>query len=477
MIRLFALVSLLAATAGAQTPPPDSLAARWGRAIEADDAGAVDALLAWGVTPEVPGDPPIYLAARQGRTALVRRLLGAGADPDTRSVIRGETTPLHAAVYQSHIETAAVLLNAGADPLYRSRIGFAAFDWALERGDLATMSWLVDHLRASASGDEAGSYALVLAVFADAADELDAHLDAGADPRASNAVRYPPLTLAARLDRPDMVRRLIEAGADPNSGRVELDEASPLHQAARGGSLEPARLLLAAGADPNKLNARGFTALHLAALYDRPAVAAALLAAGTDPAVRSVDALPEIGEYTAFDFAVEQGRLAVADTLLAWAARHAADAGPDRLAQAALRGDLDGASLSDPDAPSTPGATPLALAARFGHVGAVRELLAAGASPGRRSVDRYQATPLMQAVAGGHAEVVDVLLASGAKVDARDRYGRTALAWAAASGRGALAERLLAAGADRTVRGLGRQTAADVARTRGDTSLATLLDE
>ncbi|WP_420454304.1 ankyrin repeat domain-containing protein [Rubrivirga sp.] len=338
------------------------------------------------------------------------------------------------------------------------------------------MSWLVGHLRSESAGAEADSYALVLAVFADDADALARRLAAGADPNASNAVRYPPLTLAARLDRAHVVRRLLDAGADPNSGRVELDEASPLHQAARGGSLGPARLLLDAGADPNKLNARGFTPLHLAALYDRPAVAAALLAVGTDPAVRSVDAIPEIGEYTAFDFAVERGRPVVADTLLAWAARHAPDPAADRLAQAALRGRLGGLALGDPDAPSTPGATPLALAARFGHADAVGRLLAAGADPDRRSVDRYHATPLMQAVAGGHGEAVDLLLAAGAEVDARDRYGRTALAWAAASGSRAMAERLLAAGADRAVRGLGRLTAADVARARGDTGLAALLD-
>ncbi|WP_420454303.1 ankyrin repeat domain-containing protein [Rubrivirga sp.] len=123
MTRPLALACLLAATAAAQAPPPDSLAARWGRAVAADDAGAVEVLLAWGVAPEMPGDPPIYRAARQGRTAIVRRLLGAGADPDTPSVARGETTPLHAAIYQAHTETAAVLLDAGADPLRSAAAG------------------------------------------------------------------------------------------------------------------------------------------------------------------------------------------------------------------------------------------------------------------------------------------------------------------------------------------------------------------
>ena len=412
--RLVLLVGFAAVAAHAQPsrPSPDSLGAQWARAIAAEDEQAIDALLVWGPTPDVPGDPPLYLAARQGRTALVRRLLAAGADPDTQSRMRGGATPLHAALYHARTDAAEVLLAAGASLTYRSAIGFAAFDWALEKGDVPSMQRVLEALAADAAPAEAASYALVRAVLDGDASAMRDLLASGADPDLSNAARYGPLAIAARLDQAPLVRLLLDAGANPDIGDVARDEASPLHQSARGGSLEPARLLLAAGADPNKLNARGFTALHLAALYDRAALAAALLDAGTDPAVRSVDPDPSIGEYTAFDFAVEQGRLVVADTLLA----KSAPATPaDRLARAALTGDTARLKAmlqagADPDRPSTPGVLPLALAARFGHLEAVQILLADGADPNGRGVDRYGMTALMHAARSDAREVLAVLI-------------------------------------------------------------------
>ena len=481
-MRTTVLALLLAPAALAQAPPPDTLAARWARAVEAADAPAVEALLAWGPAPEMPGDPPLYLAARSGRTAFVARLLEAGADPETASALRG-TRALDAAVFYGHADVARRLLEAGADPLRRGPIGFAALDWALEAERPAMIALVLDVLADGAEGAEASTYALARAVTDRDAGAVGRLLAAGAAPDGRNGARYAPVALAARFGAAGILDALLEAGADPDAGDVGLDEASPLHQAARGGSAEAAARLLDAGADPNKLNARGFTALHLAALYGRPAVAAALLEAGTDPHVRSVDPDPAIGEYTAFDFAVEQGAPAVADTLLAWAARGLDAAGfdgaADRLARAALRGDAAAVRRgleTDPDAPATYGTTPLALAARFGRVEALRALLEAGADPDRRGPDRYGATPLMQAARAGSLEALDTLLEAGAHVDARDRYGSTALVWAAQGGSAEAAERLLGAGADRSARGRGRRTAADVARARGDLTLAARLD-
>ncbi len=272
------------------------------------------------------------------------------------------------------------------------------------------------------------------------------------------------------------MRLLLDAGADADMGRVELDEASPLHQAARGGSQSSTDALLSTGADPNKQNLRGFTPLHLAALYGHPDVAGRLLAGGVDPAIRSADPNPWLGEYSAMDYAVERDQRAVADTLLAWHRDHTPAGSADALALAALRGEASICRLSssetDPNAPSTPGPTPLALAARWGRFDAARCLIAAGADPDRRSLDRFGMTPLMHAARANGAEMVVLLLESGADADTRDRYGSTALWWAAREGASDAADVLLAAQADRTTRGLDRQTAADIAEARGHRTLA-----
>lgn len=55
-----------------------------------------------------------------------------------------------------------------------------------------------------------------------------------------------PLTWGAEMGSIESVRKLLEAGADPN--RVEIDGWSPLHWAVRNGHLQVARLLLEHGA-------------------------------------------------------------------------------------------------------------------------------------------------------------------------------------------------------------------------------------
>jgi ankyrin repeat protein len=115
------------------------------------------------------------------------------------------------------------------------------------------------------------------------------------------------------------------------------------------------------------------------------------------------------------------------------------------------------------------GALPLHLAAHFGHVETVRELLRLGAPVAQLSASPLFANTALHAACagGGQAEVVRVLLAAGAPVDALDKHGYTPLHIAAANGAAACVEALLAKGAKRDARAPDGKTPLDFARERG----------
>eukprot|EP00937_MAST-01D_sp_MAST-1D-sp2_P003946 g3946.t1 len=79
------------------------------------------------------------------------------------------------------------------------------------------------------------------------------------------------------------VRRLCgEAGADVNAGDPARNGTTPLLLAARTGRLEVVRLLLELGAQPDRSGAWGFTPLMYACIFSHTEVVAALLEAGAD---------------------------------------------------------------------------------------------------------------------------------------------------------------------------------------------------
>ena len=204
-----------------------------------------------------------------------------------------------------------------------------------------------------------------------------------------------------------MVRRLLEAGADPN--RALLRGETPAMVAARAGSADVLELLLAAGADPEARGARGQTALMWAAAGHRTTAVEVLLAHGADVHARSdvwsqVMAVPPHGrpEYngdiphggnTALMFAVREGALAAAQRLVA-----------------------AGADVDDADAW---GVSALVLAAHAGHLRGSRVPARGRRRPERRR-GRLQRAPPSPSCAGTRASS-GALLAHGADPNVRLR--------------------------------------------------------
>src|SRR6478752_7224814 len=108
-------------------------------------------------------------------------------------------------------------------------------------------------------------------------------LRAGASAESRDEEGTTALYLACVQDRPEMVRLLLVAGADPD--RASGPEAGdlPLCGAACGGHTEVVEALLSAGARPDLREEFGFTALRWAVGLGHAATVEALLAGGADP--------------------------------------------------------------------------------------------------------------------------------------------------------------------------------------------------
>lgn len=104
---------------------------------------------------------------------------------------------------------------------------------------------------------------------------------------------FSPLGLASFFGHPDIVDLLVQCGADPNCPSQNAMKVTPLHSAAahRDGTtaLEICRRLLLAGADPNSGQAGGWKPLHQAAAQGNAPLVRLLLREGADPARTSDD--------------------------------------------------------------------------------------------------------------------------------------------------------------------------------------------
>ncbi|MDE0694962.1 MAG: ankyrin repeat domain-containing protein [Boseongicola sp.] len=112
-------------------------------------------------------------------------------------------------------------------------------------------------------------------------------LEAGADSGAHEMHGMTPLLAAVQHRRLDVIRLLVEAGADPDGERQGMDGFTPLHMAAQRDNLDAVSLLLELGADAAKRT--WLTPIDWA--VSRPVVEA-LVNAGADPGSRC----PETGQ-------------------------------------------------------------------------------------------------------------------------------------------------------------------------------------
>ena len=400
-------------------------------AAEAGSVSVVDELKRHGALGDLEaedwdGSTALLVGASCGQVGVVRRLLEVGASADARS--GDESNAMMLAAEHRHLGVIDALVEAGAQGDLEAHENHwrTVLIVAAEAGHPDIVRRLLALGANPTASDCLDSTALMVAAYQGHVGVIDALAECGGlgDVDAEDEDQETAAWTAAAEGHTDVLRRLLELGADPRPH--SMLKMSLLAIAASGGHVDVIDLLVERGVHGD-LEAKawdGSTAIWNAASNGHPDAVLRLLALGADPRARNDGGLSVLMKAVQARPSVE-----LIDALVEHGAR------------------------DDFETVDTLGRTPLLLAAGGGHSSAVGRLLDLGADAGARS--RLGGTALMAAARCGSVEVIDVLVERGVQgdLDAVDEGGWTALLDAAAtsSSPGAV-RRLLELGADAGVR-------------------------
>ncbi len=483
---------------------------------------------------EVLGETPLSKSAKKGHLAIVKLLLEAGVNVDKAP--SSTITPLMKAAYYGHLDVVELLIRHGADIRLEHQGGYEAFDWALESGQKQIMKVLIQQIiqqtadldKARTNSKQANSHqpknipssrstlwanpelvdiehttlpakevqslVFLSAILQDNLSLIGKLLKRGFNPNFHNVTGYAALPFSVRLNKEKVINMLLNAKADINIGNNGNDEASPINQAARAGNVALLKKLIANGANVNKPNARGYTALHLAAMIQSSETVRLLLQKGANPN------FPMRDGYTPFDFAYQTGNKKVLTEFLL------ADLSPRNrnIAEQSIKDkkfpkqkffrEHPGffaatlinqfpieqiSTLSKSTTSQTSfGYYPLNYAARFGQVRVAKLLIKRGAKVDQTSQSGYQTSPLTDALRQtAHLELVQLLLDNHANIRLTDKNGDPAINWATLYGHAKAVKYLLSRGADPMQANKEEYTALRTANERGHKDIIVLIEQ
>jgi ankyrin repeat protein len=369
-------------------------------ALNKKNTAIVETLLACGARPDFGGrNPPIVFAAQE--LPLLRALLEAGADAN-RPCGPLEESLLFIHARADRTTLVGALLEHGARDV-PNRAGWTAWMIANDEGDPrpALAALLTKH---RVTGMTKPDTRLHRACTDGHVDRARALVQEGAALDAVDPSGRTPLmaACATKHRKPELVRWLLEAGADPTIPSV-TGESAITHLAAAD-EIDLLRLLLAKGAPANE-----------GALGDAttPPRSLALIWAANAGRLEAVRALVEAGarldsrddfEQTAVFLAASKGHAEVLAALLALGA--------------------------DPSLGGRADTSPLMIAVQNARAACVRILVKAGA--GLEQLDAFQKTPLIfacdqsRSTNAAFGEIVTVLLEGGADATRGNAWNATA---------------------------------------------------
>jgi len=290
MVDLLLRSGAKVATANRYGITPLSLACTTGNAV------IVERLLAAGADPNgalADGETALMTAARTGSAETIKALVARGANVKARERRKGQTALMWAAA-ENNVAAIRALVEAGADVNERSTAGsFTPYLFAVRGGHIDAARALVEAGVDVNQSMTDGTSALVLAVMNAHYELAGALLDKGANPNADKqgwtalhqiawsrrhnaGFNLPGPVATGGLDSLDLVRRLVQKGANVNArmtkepkdgNRNQLNRigSTAFLMAAKSDDVPLMRALLESGADASLTTTRGTTALMAAA--------------------------------------------------------------------------------------------------------------------------------------------------------------------------------------------------------------------
>ncbi|XP_034251058.1 ankyrin repeat domain-containing protein 17 isoform X2 [Thrips palmi] len=387
----------------------------------------------------IKGDcTPLMEAASAGHVDIVKLLINHGADVNAQS--SSGNTPLMYGCAGGYSEVVKVMLEAGANVEDHNENGHTPLMEAASAGKVAVAKVLLDHgAGINTHSNEFKESALTLACYKGHLDMVRFLLEEGADQEHKTDEMHTALMEASMDGHVEVAKLLLDSGAQVNMPTDSFE--SPLTLAACGGHVDLAMLLIERGANIEEVNDEGYTPLMEAAREGHEEMVALLLSQGANINAQTEETQEtaltlaccggflevadfllkagadlELGSSTPLMEAAQEGHLELVKYLLDQNANVTAQTqtGDTALTYACENGHTDVADLllqygSDLEHESEGGRTPLMKACRAGHQCTVKFLIQKGADVNRQSTNNDH-TPLSLASAGGHLAVVQLLL-------------------------------------------------------------------
>ncbi len=250
-------------------------------AIKNENADVIIALMEGGASID-NGDVqnPIFIAVMTGNTSIIETLIQKGADINATDEY-GNNAFHYVISSKRPEEMASYLISQKVDLEHKNNNGESPLFYAIKNGSITQAAILIKHKADVKTLDNAKQNLYFAAVMSKSKAGVDFVRTYNKDINAVNADRYTPLLMAISLESPEIVKKLIDLGAD-----VELETVTtPLwHAFSNSGGVKTdcLKVIVENGADINKKNDLGETVLLRSVVTGKEALTVAFIQWGAN---------------------------------------------------------------------------------------------------------------------------------------------------------------------------------------------------